>query len=163
MELPSKQSWVCYRRVDKRLAPEEEKDYYTNPEKVEEFVKRSDCDCLAIAVGTSHGAYKFSGGQGLQFHILEDIQTRLPGFPLVLHGASSVNSAEIERINKAGGLLKTGAKGVAEEELRASIALGICKVNIATDFRLLWTRVMRESFLSQPPQFLHQPGPVSST
>lgn len=123
---------------------------YTQPEMVEEFVNKTRCDSLAIAVGTSHGAYKFSGGEGLQFEILQKIQEKLPGFPLVLHGASAVNSLEISRINQAGGKLKTGAKGVDPDELKKSIQYGICKVNIATDARLIWTRVHREFFAESP-------------
>jgi len=126
---------------------------YTQPDEVEQFVKQTGCDALAIAIGTSHGAYKFSGGQGLQFDILQEIQRRLPGFPLVLHGASQVNPEEIQRINAAGGQLSPHARGVSAEELQGAIPLGICKVNLATDFRLLWTRVMREYFHRHPDQF----------
>jgi fructose-bisphosphate aldolase class II len=126
---------------------------YTNPQQVVDFVTATDCDSLAIAVGTSHGAYKFSGGQGLQFHILEEIQKRLPGFPLVLHGGSNVSPEVIERINAAGGNLKTDAKGVQEEEILRAIPLGICKINIATDMRLLWTMVNREFFRDKPEEF----------
>jgi len=125
---------------------------YTQPGMVEEFVHQTKCDSLAIAVGTSHGAYKFSGGEGLQFDILREIQEKLPGFPLVLHGGSAVNSQEITRINKAGGQLKTGAKGVDPKELQEAIKYGICKVNIATDARLIWTRVHREFFQESPEQ-----------
>jgi fructose-bisphosphate aldolase class II len=126
---------------------------FTQPNEVEEFVKRTGCDSLAIAVGTSHGAYKFSGEQGLQFDILKEIQIRLPGFPLVLHGGSAVNMDEIERINSAGGRLGTDAKGVSNAELLKAIELGVCKINIATDARLIWTRVHREFFKQSPSQF----------
>lgn len=126
---------------------------YTDPEDVVSFVDRTKCDCLAIAIGTSHGAYKFSGQQGLQFDILKKIQERLPKLPLVLHGGSAVNHFEIENINKYGGRLKTDAKGVDPEELRKSIKYGICKVNIATDTRLIWTRVHREFFNNYPDKF----------
>jgi len=126
---------------------------YTNPAEVEEFVQATNCDSLAIAVGTSHGAYKFSGGEGIQFQILEDIQNRLPNFPLVLHGGSAVNYAEIERINKAGGQFKASAKGVDPKEVKKAIEYGVCKINIATDFRLLWTRVNREFFRDNPDEF----------
>jgi fructose-bisphosphate aldolase class II len=128
------------------------KSKYTQPEMVEEFVGETGCDSLAIAVGTSHGAYKFSGGEGLQFDILSKIQERLPGFPLVLHGGSAVNREEILRINEAGGLLKAAAKGVDADELQKSIRYGICKINIATDVRLIWTRVHREFFKASPDQ-----------
>lgn len=126
---------------------------YTNPQQVVDFVQATACDSLAIAVGTSHGAYKFSGGQGLQFHILQEIQNRLPGFPLVLHGGSNVSAEVVERINAAGGNLKTDAKGVQEDEILKAIPLGICKINIATDMRLLWTMVNREFFRDKPDEF----------
>ncbi|MDW3212194.1 MAG: class II fructose-bisphosphate aldolase [Reichenbachiella sp.] len=139
--------------VEDNISIEEKHAKYTNPDDVVEFVNQTQCDSLAIAVGTSHGAYKFSGGQGLQFDILKEIQERLPGFPLVLHGGSAVNEVEIEAINKYGGKLNTNAKGVDPEELKASIQYGICKVNIATDTRLIWTRVHREFFHRNPEQF----------
>ena len=139
--------------VEDDLDIDEEHAFYTNPDDVETFVGQTGCDSLAVAVGTSHGAYKFSGGQGLQFHILEEIQRRLPGFPLVLHGGSAVNYPEIERINRAGGQLQTSAKGVDPEEVQRAISYGVCKVNLATDFRLLWTRVNREYFRDAPDQF----------
>ena len=139
--------------VEDDLTVDAAHSFYTNPQQVEDFVNATDCDSLAIAVGTSHGAYKFSGGQGLQFHILEEIQQRLPGFPLVLHGGSNVVPEVIERINAAGGQLKTDAKGVQEEEIRKAIPLGICKINIATDTRLLWTMVNREFFRDRPDEF----------
>ena len=126
---------------------------FTQPNEVEQFVKQTGCDSLAIAIGTSHGAYKFSGEQGLQLDILEEIQKRLPGFPLVLHGGSAVNIDEIQRINAAGGQLGTDAKGVSDEELLKAISLGVCKINIATDARLIWTRVHREFFELSPGQF----------
>lgn len=139
--------------VEDDLTVDAAHSFYTNPQQVEDFVNATGCDCLAIAVGTSHGAYKFSGGQGLQFHILEEIQQRLPGFPLVLHGGSNVVPEVIERINAAGGQLKTDAKGVQEEEIRRAIPLGVCKINIATDTRLLWTMVNREFFRDRPDEF----------
>ena len=139
--------------VEDDLTVDAAHSFYTNPQQVEDFVKATDCDSLAIAVGTSHGAYKFSGGQGLQFHILKEIQERLPGFPLVLHGGSNVIPEVVERINAAGGNLKTGAKGVQEEEIKKAIPLGVCKINIATDTRLLWTMVNREFFRDRPDEF----------
>ncbi|HSK12138.1 MAG TPA: class II fructose-bisphosphate aldolase [Phnomibacter sp.] len=126
---------------------------YTDPEQAARFVELTACDSLAVAVGTSHGAYKFSGGQGLQFHVLEKIRERLPGFPLVLHGASLVDPHDVERINLHGGKLQHGASGISREELQKAIRLGICKVNIATDLRLLWARVYREFFYEHPDQF----------
>lgn len=132
---------------------EEKHKKFTHPSEVEEFVQQTNCDSLAIAIGTSHGAYKFSGEQGLQFDILKEIQFRLPGFPLVLHGGSAVNMEEIERINSAGGQLGTDAQGVSNAELLKAIELGVCKINIATDARLIWTRVHREFFELSPAQF----------
>lgn len=139
--------------VEDDLTVEAAHSFYTNPKDVELFVNQTGCDSLAIAVGTSHGAYKFSGGQGLQLQILKEIQQRLPGFPLVLHGGSNVDGEVVRRINAAGGTLKTDAKGVQEDELKKAIALGICKVNIATDTRLLWTMVNREFFRDRPDEF----------
>ncbi|MGQ8336981.1 class II fructose-bisphosphate aldolase [Sunxiuqinia sp. A32] len=139
--------------VEDDLTVDEKHKKYTQPEEVEDFVAQTGCDSLAIAIGTSHGAYKFSGGQGLQFDILEEIQNRLPGFPLVLHGGSAVNLDEIQRINAAGGQLGVDAKGVSTEELQKAIEYGVCKINIATDARLIWARVHREFFKHSPAQF----------
>lgn len=139
--------------IEDDLNVDEKLKKYTQPSEVEEFVKRTGCDSLAIAIGTSHGAYKFSGEQGLQFDILKEIQKRVPEFPLVLHGGSAVNLDEIERINAAGGQLGTDAKGVSNEELLKAIELGVCKINIATDARLIWARVHREFFDFSPAQF----------
>src|SRR5690606_16686754 len=119
---------------------------YTRPEDAAYFVENTGCASLAVAAGTSHGAYKFSGNQGIRFDILEAIQHRLPGFPLVLHGGSSVDADELERINAAGGRMQQGARGVSDEELLQATAYGICKVNVATDLRVLWMRVHREFF-----------------
>ena len=138
--------------VEDDIVVSEGRASYTDPDQCEAFVSRTGCDSLAVAVGTSHGAYKFSGDQGLQFHILEAIQQRLPNFPLVLHGGSNVDVAEIERINNAGGKLKAGAKGVAASEIQQAIQFGVCKVNVATDTRILWARVHREFFKNQPDQ-----------
>lgn len=120
--------------------------FYTDPSEAEYFVKATGCDCLAVAVGTSHGAYKFSGGDGLRFDLLEKIQNRLPNFPIVLHGASSINPDDIKRINLAGGGLHSITKGISEQEIKKAISYGVCKLNIATDLRLLWTRIFREHF-----------------
>ena len=138
--------------------------FYTDPDQCVTFVDQTGCSSLAVAVGTSHGAYKFSGGQGLQFDILQQISDRLPGFPLVLHGGSSVDENEIERINAAGGKMMTSARGVAPDELRKAISYGICKVNIATDTRLIWARVHREFFVAQPDSIdLVVPGKIHIT
>jgi len=139
--------------IEDDINVDEKHKKYTQPSEVEAFVKQTNCDSLAIAIGTSHGAYKFSGEQGLQLGILTEIQKRLPGFPLVLHGGSAVNIDEIQRINAAGGQLGTDAKGVSNEELLKAIELGVCKINIATDARLIWTRVHREFFELSPAQF----------
>lgn len=129
------------------------KAFYTNPGQAKEFVDRTGCDSLAVAVGTSHGAYKFSGGKGLQLHILKEIQQHLPGYPLVLHGSSSVNKKDVLEINNYGGKLAENASGVTDEELRKAIGYGICKVNIATDIRLLWAKVHRKFFIEKPELF----------
>ncbi|TMU57370.1 class II fructose-bisphosphate aldolase [Flagellimonas algicola] len=139
--------------VEDDISVDEQHAKYTQPEEVVEFVNRTHCDSLAVAVGTSHGAYKFSGGQGIQFTILEEIQNRIPNFPIVLHGGSAVNVTEIDRINKSGGQLMAGAAGVDPNEIVKSIEYGVCKINIATDTRLLWTRVHREFFKDSPDLF----------
>ncbi|MBS1666737.1 MAG: class II fructose-bisphosphate aldolase [Bacteroidetes bacterium] len=139
--------------VEDDLNVGEEAALYTNPLQAKEFVDRTQCDSLAVAVGTSHGAYKFSGGQGLQFHILKKIQEQLPAYPLVLHGSSCVDKNEIALINQYGGKLKEDASGVPDDQLRQAIAYGICKVNIATDLRLLWARTHRAFFATTPELF----------
>jgi fructose-bisphosphate aldolase class II len=138
--------------VEEHVAVDEANAKLTDPVQAKEFVRLTGVDSLACAIGTSHGAFKFSGSQGLHFEVLEQIQKLLPRFPLVMHGSSSVPQEEVERINKAGGDLK-GAKGVnADEFLRAS-HLGVTKVNIDTDGRLVWTRVHREYFRDKPAEF----------
>lgn len=133
---------------------------YTDPAEAETFVKATDIDSLACAIGTSHGAYKFSGDQKLRFDILEEIQKRLPGFPLVMHGSSSVPQDEVARINAAGGALK-GASGVDASQFLGAAKLGVTKINIDTDGRLVWCRVHREFFRDQPEKFdLRDPGKV---
>lgn len=139
--------------VEDDISIDEKHAKYTQPAEVQEFVEQTGCNSLAVAVGTSHGAYKFSGGSGIQFNILEEIQRRLPKYPIVLHGGSAVNLKEITRINKAGGALREGASGVSPDEIVKSIAYGVCKINIATDTRLLWTRVHREFFRDTPQLF----------
>lgn len=139
--------------VEDDLSVEESKARYTDPGQAREFVHRTGCDSLAVAVGTSHGAYKFSGGQGLQFGVLEGIQQQLPGYPLVLHGSSNVPRTEVEEINRYGGRLAADASGVPDSALKKAIGYGICKVNIATDLRLLWTKLHRKFFHEQPELF----------
>lgn len=132
----------------------------TDPDQVKDFVERTKVDSLACAIGTSHGAYKFSGSQAIRFDILEGIQKRLPGFPLVMHGSSSVPQEEVARINAAGGKLQ-GARGVDASQFKRAAELGVTKVNIDTDGRLVWTRVHREYFLEHPENFdLRPPGKV---
>lgn len=139
--------------VEDDISVSEKNAKYTNPAEVQQFVEETNCDSLAVAVGTSHGAYKFSGGQGIQFDILKEIQLRLPYFPIVLHGGSAVNYEEIKRINSSGGDLDSGAAGVSPDEIVESIKYGVCKINIATDTRLLWARVHREFFRDTPELF----------
>jgi fructose-bisphosphate aldolase class II len=131
---------------------EEQDARFTDPNQAAEFVQRTGCDSLAVAIGTSHGAYKFSGEPKLHVERLAEIQQKLPGFPLVLHGASAVPPDEIDRINAAGGKMKA-ARGTDVSQLQQTIRRGICKVNIGTDGRLVWTRVHREFFRDQPEQY----------
>lgn len=139
--------------VEDDISVDESMSRYTSPEQAAEFVQLTGCDSLAVAVGTSHGAYKFSGKQGLQFQVLKSIQQRLPHFPLVLHGASNVRQSDVASINAHGGKLAENASGVSDEELKQSVQYGVCKVNIATDLRLLWTKVHREFFYNEPEKF----------
>ncbi len=127
---------------------------YTNPEQVEEFVKRTGVDSLAIAIGTSHGAYKFKPGTKpqLRFDILEEVSRRLPGFPIVLHGASSVNQEYVKIINENGGKLQD-AIGVPEDMLRKAASMAVCKINIDSDLRLAMTAGIREHFIAHPDHF----------
>ena len=147
--------------VEEHVAVDEKNAQLTDPAEAEEFVKQSGCDSLAVAIGTSHGAYKFAGSQGLHFNRIEEIAKLLPGFPMVMHGSSSVPQEEVRRINAAGGQLKEGAKGVNEDEYLPAAKLGVTKVNIDTDGRLVWTRVHREFFLQHPEEFdLRTPGKI---
>lgn len=125
---------------------------YTDPEKAVEFVERTRVDSLAIAIGTSHGAYKFKGEAHLDFDRLQEISRRLPKFPLVLHGASSVLPELVEKANMYGANLGN-AKGVPEEMIRKATSMGICKVNIDTDLRLAVTSAIREQFVLNPSEF----------
>ncbi len=146
--------------VEEHVSVSEADAKLTNPDQAREFVERTGCDSLAVAIGTSHGAYKFSGSQSLRLDVLAEIQKKLPGFPLVMHGSSSVPQEEVERINRAGGNLK-GAKGVDASKFKDAAKLGVVKVNIDTDGRLVWTRVHREYFVEHPENFdLRPPGKV---
>lgn len=130
-----------------------EESVYTDPDEAVEFVERTGVDSLAVAVGTSHGAYKFSGDPKLDFERLKTITKKLDGFPLVLHGASSVLPEFVEKCNTYGGSLP-GAKGVPEDMLRmAATESGVCKINIDTDIRLAFTATIREHFVSNPGDF----------
>ena len=146
--------------VEEHVSVSEADAKLTDPAQAKEFVERSGCNSLACAIGTSHGAFKFSGTQGLHFDVLEEIQKRMPGFPLVMHGSSSVPQDEVARINAAGGELK-GAKGVDADQFKRAAELGVTKINIDTDGRLVWTRVHREYFKEHPENFdLRPPGKV---
>ncbi|HHT64872.1 MAG: class II fructose-1,6-bisphosphate aldolase [Caldicoprobacterales bacterium] len=125
---------------------------YTRPEQVQEFVERTGVDSLAIAIGTSHGAYKFAGEPKLRFDILEEIGRLVPGFPIVLHGASSVIPEFVEQINKYGGQMP-GAQGVPEDMLRRAASLSVCKINIDSDLRLAMTASIRKHFAENPGDF----------
>ena len=147
--------------VEEDIKVDEKHAMLTDPDEAEEFVERSGCDSLAVAIGTSHGAYKFTGRQGLHLERLSEIQARLPGFPLVMHGSSSVPREEVERINAAGGAMDPSARGVDEDEFAKAVPLGVTKVNIDTDGRLVWTRVHREYFRDEPEKFdFRGPGKI---
>ena len=127
---------------------------YTRPEEVEEFVTRTGCDSLAIAIGTSHGAYKFKPGTNpkLRLDILDEVAKRLPGFPIVLHGSSSVPQEYVKIINENGGALKD-AIGVPEDQLREAARRAVCKINIDSDLRLGMTAGIRQHFVQHPDHF----------
>ena len=137
---------------------------YTRPEEVEEFVSKTGCDSLAIAIGTSHGAYKFTAAQctrnekgilvppPLRFDVLEEVSRRLPGFPIVLHGSSSVPQNYVKLINENGGKMPD-AVGIPEEQLRHAAELSVCKINIDSDLRLAMTGTIREFFNEHPDKF----------
>ena len=127
---------------------------YTNPEQVEEFVRATGVDSLAIAIGTSHGAFKFKPGTKpqLRFDILEEVSRRLPGFPIVLHGSSSVPQEFVKIINENGGNMP-GAIGVPEDQLRKAASMAVCKINIDSDLRLAMTATIRKYFNDHPDHF----------
>ena len=150
--------------VEDEVKVSAEDSSYTRPEEVEEFVSRTGVDSLAIAIGTSHGAYKFTAAQctrnadgilvppPLRFDILEEVAKRLPGFPIVLHGASSVPQEYVKEINALGGKLPD-AVGIPEEQLRKAATLAVCKINIDSDIRLAMTAGIRRVFNEQPEAF----------
>jgi fructose-bisphosphate aldolase class II len=147
--------------VEEDVAVDEKHALLTDPDEAAELVQLSGCDSLAVAIGSSHGAYKFKGRQGLHFERLAEIQRHLPGFPLVMHGSSSVPHDEVERINAANGALDPSARGVDEDEFATAVPLGVTKVNIDTDGRLVWTRVHREYFRDHPQKFdFRDPGKI---
>ncbi len=147
--------------VEEDIKVDEKHAMLTDPDEATEFVQRSGCDSLAVAIGTSHGAYKFKGRQSLHFERLAEIHAQLPGFPLVMHGSSSVPQQEVERINAAGGAMDPSARGVDEEEFAKAVPLGVTKVNIDTDGRLVWTRVHREYFRDYPDKIdFRAPGKI---
>ena len=137
---------------------------YTRPEEVEEFATRTGCDSLAIAIGTSHGAYKFTAAQctrneegillppPLRFDILEEVSKRLPGFPIVLHGASSVPQDFVKIVNEHGGKMPD-AVGIPEEQLRKAAGMAVCKINIDSDLRVAFTAKVRQHFMEHPDHF----------
>ena len=140
--------------VEDEVVVEAGKEMFTRPEEVEEFVSKTGCDSLAIAIGTSHGAYKFKPGTKpqLRFDVLEECAKRLPGFPIVLHGASSVPQNFVEEINKYGGNMP-GAIGIPEEQLAQAAKLAVCKINIDSDIRLAMTASARKYFAEHPDHF----------
>ena len=140
--------------VEDAVSVKAEDSSYTQPDEVEEFVTRTGCDSLAIAIGTSHGAFKFKPGTNpqLRFDILAEVEKRLPGFPIVLHGASSVIPKYVEIINANGGQLKD-AIGIPEQMLREAAKMAVCKINIDSDLRLAMTAGIRETMAKNPDAF----------
>jgi len=143
--------------VEEDVQVDEGSAFLTDPKEAVEFVGETGCDSLAAAIGTSHGPYKFKGKQSLHFEVIREIQKLLPGTPIVMHGSSSVPEEEVRRINAAGGKLDPSARGVDEEEYLPAARLGVTKINIDTDGRLVWTRVHREFFRDHPEQFDFRP------
>ena len=150
--------------IEDDLKVSAEESHYTRPEEVEEFVSKTGCDSLAIAIGTSHGAYKFTADQctrnekgelvppPLRFDILEDVSRRLPGFPIVLHGSSSVPQEYVKMVNENGGKMPD-AVGIPEDQLRKAASMSVCKINIDSDLRLAMTGTIRKFFHDHPDKF----------
>ena len=140
--------------IEDEVKVKSEDSSYTRPEDVQEFVTHTGCDSLAIAIGTSHGAYKFKPGTKpqLRFDILEEVEHRLPGFPIVLHGSSSVPQELVAKVNKFGGNMP-GAVGVPEDQLRQAASMAVCKINIDSDLRLAMTATIREFMAEHPDKF----------
>ena len=151
--------------VEEDVVVEEGNACLTNPDEAVEFIQRTGCDALAAAIGTSHGAFKFKGQQSLHFEVIEQIEANLAAagmqpVPIVMHGSSSVPQEEVRRINAAGGKIADSC-GVNEDEYLPAAKLGVTKINIDTDGRLVWTRVHREFFRDNPGQFdFRPPGKV---
>ena len=143
--------------VEEDVKVDEGSAFLTDPVEAVQFVKETGCDSLAAAIGTSHGAFKFKGKQSLHFEVIEAIQKQIPGTPIVMHGSSSVPEEEVRRINAAGGKLDPSARGVDEDEYLPAARLGVTKINIDTDGRMVWTRVHREYFRDHPEQFDFRP------
>ena len=150
--------------VEDEVQVSAEESHYTRPEEVEEFVSKTGCDSLAIAIGTSHGAYKFTAAQctrnekgelvppPLRFDILEEVSKRLPGFPIVLHGSSSVPQEYVKMVNENGGKMPD-AVGIPEDQLRKAASMSVCKINIDSDLRLAMTGTIRKFFAEHPDKF----------
>ena len=138
--------------IEDAINVSEKDSAYTDPDQVQEFVSRTNVDSLAIAIGTSHGAFKFKGEPKLRFDILEEVGKRLPEFPIVLHGASSVPQYLVEQINEYGGNMP-GAKGVPEDMLRRAATMAVCKINIDSDLRMAMTATIRKYFKENPSHF----------
>lgn len=138
--------------VEEHVQVEEANAMLTDPAQAREFVERSGCDSLAVAIGTSHGAFKFKGEPKLRFDILEEVEKRLPQFPIVLHGASSVIPEYVDIINRYGGKMDN-ARGVPEEMLRKAASMAVCKINIDSDLRLAFTAMIRKHFAEHPDHF----------
>ena len=140
--------------IEDEVSVDADKANFTDPAQVEDFVKRTGVDSLAIAIGTSHGAYKFKPGQKpqLRFDILEEVSKRLPNFPIVLHGASSVNQEDVKMINQYGGEMPD-AIGIPEDMLREAAKLAVCKINVDSDLRIALTAGIRKHFVENPKDF----------
>ncbi len=146
--------------IEEHINVDEKNAHLTDAAQAAEFIEKTGCDSLAIAIGTSHGAYKFSGNQKIAFDRLKEISAKLPGVPLVMHGSSSIPQEEVKRIDAAGGSL-AGARGVDENDLHKVYEYGVVKINIDSDGRLIWTRVHREYFRDNPKGIdLRDPGKV---
>lgn len=142
--------------VEEDIKVDEGNACLTDPAEAEKFIKATGCDSLACAIGTSHGAFKFKGRQSLHFDVLDQIRALVPGFPLVMHGSSSVPQEEVARINAAGGQIEN-SMGVDVNEYLPAAKRGVTKINIDTDGRLVWTRVHREFFRDNPAAFDFRP------